>query len=165
MLLSEQIHPFMVRTEDPLEPVECLIIGHLPHTADQVVRVRHDLLFRRQGKIVLPWKTKSLSLRSRNACPDVPFDDVDKSVRIAQVPGDLDSGKSVLNIVCPRPANVVEQAPEADQFPVHWFLYPFGNGYRHLGNLMAMSNNFRRASGLDKDINFTHKPVNNTTIL
>jgi len=59
----------------------------------------------------------------------------------------------------------VEQCPYTDQFSVHRTLDSLGNGNGHDSNFLAVSNNIRRAAGLDQEINFTHKPLNNTIIL
>jgi len=164
MLFYEKLDPFVVRTENSLEPLKRFMKQHLASTARQIVGIGNDLLFRGQGYIFLAGKSKPRGLGSGNARSNMAFNDQHDGVRKTEALRDLYACYGMFDTMRPGPADIMEQSPEADQFPVNRPPYPFNKGDRHIRDLSAVRNNFRRAAGLYQHINPTHKPVNNTII-
>ena len=89
MLLSEQLNPFMVRPQDPLETVQGFRIRHFPYAAHEVVCVGYDLLFPGQRQIILGRQSQPHGFRRGDPGTDMAFDDQKELLR--KIPGNVRS--------------------------------------------------------------------------
>ncbi len=165
MLLYEKPDPFVVRAERFPKPFKRFGEQHLAGSAHQIIRIGNELFLRCKRHIFLARKPKPDGLVRGNARPDVAFNDQRDPVGKTEALRNFNARHRMSNAMGPGPANIMEQPPEADQLPVHRFLYPFRKGDRQLRNLLAVSNNTRGTTGLYQHFNVTHKSGDNTTIL
>ena len=76
MLLYKEPNTFMVGPQNTLEPVKRFVKQHFPRSADKIICIRYDLLFRGQREVILARKSKPHRFPCSDSSSDMPLDDV-----------------------------------------------------------------------------------------
>ena len=99
MLPSEKLDAFVLRPQYALEPIERFRKRHFTRAADQIIRVRNDLLFPGQREKVFIRQPQPCSFRCRDSRPHMAFNDQQQLLGQTKRATDLHAGNGMPDAV------------------------------------------------------------------